>query len=27
MPGVSILSPECDAFNEADLYLPHLGLA
>ena len=25
--GVKIPSPECDAFNEADLYLPHLGLA
>ena len=26
-PGVKIPSPECDAFNEADLNLPHLGLA
>ena len=25
--GVKIPSPECDAFNEADLNLPHLGLA
>ena len=27
MSGVIIPSPECDAFNEADLNLPHLGLA
>jgi len=27
MSGVKIPSPECDAFNEADLNLPHLGLA
>jgi len=27
MPGVKNPSPECDAFNEADLNLPHLGLA
>jgi len=27
MSGVNIPSPECDAFNEADLNLPHLGLA
>ena len=27
MSGVKIPSPECDAFNKADLNLPHLGLA
>ena len=27
MSGVKVPSPECDAFNEADLNLPHLGLA
>jgi len=27
LSGVKIPSPECDAFNEADLNLPHLGLA